>query len=146
MARYLVTLSLGPVQSLIEAARRTRDLWCGSWLLAESAKAAARVLHQQQPGCLIFPCPVDPESELAPQERPGDKEANIANILRAEVDLPDAAAVRALDEGLSGVMVSLGFPNVSYVNLEEVAGRMKAVPPDSDTLQTGRDLGVCFGD
>jgi 6-phosphofructokinase 1 len=57
-----------------------------------------------------------------------------------------AAAVRALDEGLSGVMVSLGFPNVSYVNLEEVAGRMKAVPPDSDTLQTGRDLGVCFGD
>jgi CRISPR-associated protein Cmr2 len=96
MARYLVTLSLGPVQSLIEAARRTRDLWCGSWLLAESAKAAARVLHQQQPGCLIFPCPVDPESELAPQERPGDKEANIANILRAEVDLPDEAAVRAL--------------------------------------------------
>jgi len=57
-----------------------------------------------------------------------------------------AAAVRALDDGLSGVMVSLGFPNVSYVNLEEVAGRMKAVPPDSDTLQTGRDLGVCFGD
>jgi 6-phosphofructokinase 1 len=57
-----------------------------------------------------------------------------------------AAAVRALDEGLSGVMVSLGFPNVSYVKLEEVAGRMKAVPPDSDTLQTGRDLGICFGD
>ncbi|MES2880388.1 MAG: ATP-dependent 6-phosphofructokinase [Pseudomonadota bacterium] len=57
-----------------------------------------------------------------------------------------AAAVRALDEGLSGVMVALGFPNVNYVNLEEVAGRMKAVPPDSDTLQTGRDLGVCFGD
>jgi len=27
-----------------------------------------------------------------------------------------------------------------------VAGRMKAVPLDSDTLQTGRDLGVCFGD
>ena len=57
-----------------------------------------------------------------------------------------AAAVRALDEGLSGIMVSLAFPNVNYVNLEEVAGRMKAVPPDCDTLQTGRDLGVCFGD
>ena len=57
-----------------------------------------------------------------------------------------AAAVRALDEGLSGVMVALGFPNVNYVSLEEVAGRMKAVPLDSDTLQTGRDLGVCFGD
>ena len=57
-----------------------------------------------------------------------------------------SAAVRALDAGLSGVMVALAMPNVNYVNLEEVAGRMKAVPPDSDTLQTGRDLGVCFGD
>jgi ATP-dependent phosphofructokinase / diphosphate-dependent phosphofructokinase len=56
------------------------------------------------------------------------------------------AAVRALEEGLSGVMVTLAFPNVNYVSLEEVAGRMKVVPSDSDTLQTGRDLGVCFGD
>jgi 6-phosphofructokinase len=57
-----------------------------------------------------------------------------------------AAAVRALDEGKSGVMVALAFPNVDYVALEEVAGRMKGVPLDSDTLQTGRDLGICFGD
>ena len=57
-----------------------------------------------------------------------------------------AAAVRALDEGRSGVMVSLAFPNVEYVALSEVAGRMKAVPMDSDTLQTARDIGVCMGD
>jgi phosphofructokinase-like protein len=57
-----------------------------------------------------------------------------------------AAAARALDEGLSGVMVSLAFPNVNYIALEEVAGRMKAVPMDSDTLQTARDLGICLGD
>lgn len=57
-----------------------------------------------------------------------------------------AAAVRALEEGRSGVMVSLAFPNVEYVALEEVTGRMKDVPMDSDTLQTARDLGTCFGD
>ena len=57
-----------------------------------------------------------------------------------------AAAVRALDEGQSGIMVALGFPDVNYVALEEVAGRMKGVPLDCDTLQTGRDLGICFGD
>jgi len=57
-----------------------------------------------------------------------------------------AAAVRALDEGQSGIMVALAIPNVNYVPLEEVAGRMKAVPLDCDTLQTGRDLGICFGD
>ena len=56
------------------------------------------------------------------------------------------AAVRALDEGHSGVMVALAFPNVNYVPLEEVAGRMKGVPLDSDTLQTGRDMGISFGD
>lgn len=57
-----------------------------------------------------------------------------------------AAAVRALDEGQSGIMVALAFPNVNYVALEEVAGRMKGVPLDGDTLQTGRDVGICFGD
>lgn len=57
-----------------------------------------------------------------------------------------AAAVRALADGRSGVMVALAFPNVAYVALEEVAGRMKAVPMDSDTLQTARDLDICLGD
>ena len=97
MDRYLVTLSLGPVQSLIGAARRTRDLWCGSWLLSEAARAAARILHEHQPGCLIFPHLKDPAADLEPQDRPGDS-ANIANILRAEIALPDTAAVRTLCE------------------------------------------------
>jgi phosphofructokinase-like protein len=57
-----------------------------------------------------------------------------------------AAAVRALDQGQSGIMVALGYSGVDYVGLEEVAGRMKGVPLVSDTLQTGRDLGICFGD
>jgi 6-phosphofructokinase 1 len=57
-----------------------------------------------------------------------------------------AAAVRALEEGQSGVMVALALPNVNYVPLEEVAGRMKSVPLDCDIIRTGRDLGICFGD
>ena len=56
------------------------------------------------------------------------------------------AAVRALEEGHSGVMVALAFPNVNYVALADVAGRMKGVPMDCDTLQTGRDMGITFGD
>ena len=107
MARFLVTLSLGPVQSLIGAARRTRDLWCGSWLLSEAARAAAHCLHERHPGCLIFPCPDDPASDLDPQDKPGDA-ANIANILRAEVDLPDAEAARALcDEAKAAAVARL---------------------------------------
>lgn len=56
------------------------------------------------------------------------------------------AAVRALEQGMAGVMVSLAFPNVEYVPLAEVAGRMKAVPLDGDTVQTARDLGIALGD
>lgn len=57
-----------------------------------------------------------------------------------------AAAVRALAEGQSGIMVALDPPNVNYVPLAEAAGRMRAVPLDGDTVMTARDLGVCFGD
>ena len=41
---YHLSFSIGPVQSFVEQARRTRDLWAGSWLLsylAECALAAA---------------------------------------------------------------------------------------------------------
>ncbi len=57
-----------------------------------------------------------------------------------------AAAVRALGQGVSGVMVALADVGVNYVPLAEVAGRMKAVPLDMDTVQTARDLGICLGD
>jgi len=87
MTDYLLTLSIGPVQSLIEAGRRTRDLWCGSWLLSEVSRAVAYALHQAQPNCLIFPCPDNPDTELQPQNtlREDTPSANIANVIRAEI-------------------------------------------------------------
>ena len=57
-----------------------------------------------------------------------------------------AAAVRALAEGRFGVMVALDPPLVKYVPLEASIRRMKTVPLDGDTVQTARDLGICFGD
>jgi ATP-dependent phosphofructokinase / diphosphate-dependent phosphofructokinase len=57
-----------------------------------------------------------------------------------------AAAVRALDEGRFGVMVAIDPPCVNYVPLAEIAGRMRSVPLDSDTMLTARDLGIAFGD
>jgi ATP-dependent phosphofructokinase / diphosphate-dependent phosphofructokinase len=57
-----------------------------------------------------------------------------------------AAAVRALSEGKSDIMVALDPPFVRYVPLEQVARRIKTVPLDSDTILTARDLGISFGD
>lgn len=57
-----------------------------------------------------------------------------------------AAAVRALDEGQTDIMVALDPPNVRYVPIAEATRRAKTVPLDCDLVQTARDLGVCLGD
>jgi 6-phosphofructokinase 1 len=57
-----------------------------------------------------------------------------------------AAAVRAIEEGKSNVMVALDPPTVNYVPLEDCTKRIKLVPLDSDIVQTARDLGTCLGD
>lgn len=56
------------------------------------------------------------------------------------------AAIRALDAGLRGVMVALAYPDLEYVPLQDVAGRMKSVPLDCDTLRAARDIDICLGD
>ena len=56
MPSYLVVISIGPVQGFIASARRTRDLWFGSELLSEIAKAVALDLDSSGAE-LIFPSP-----------------------------------------------------------------------------------------
>ncbi len=65
-----------------------------------------------------------------------------------------AAAVRALAQGESGVMVTLAGPDsstdigtkIGIVPLADVAGRTRRVPIGGDTVRTARDLGICLGD
>jgi CRISPR-associated protein Cmr2 len=78
---YLMVISLGPVQEFIASARRSRDLWFGSWLLSEISKAAAKTIHSHA-GCeLIFPSPMHPETDLAP-----DSKYSVVNKLVARVE------------------------------------------------------------
>ena len=55
-----------------------------------------------------------------------------------------AAAVRALENGLSNVMVAIEGQNMNFVPIDEAYGKMKAVPVDSDIIQTAKDLGISF--
>ncbi|WCN08280.1 type III-B CRISPR-associated protein Cas10/Cmr2 [Marinomonas mediterranea] len=105
METYLITIAIGPVQSLIEAARRTRDLWTGSWILSECAKAAAKSLHESQPhndddehsSCLIFPNPENPKRDL--EDKGFDDEyANISNVIRAQIQAKDHKEVTCIAE------------------------------------------------
>ncbi len=54
MQTYLVSITLGPVQDFVQAARRTRDLWFGSYFLSEVSKCVARSLVDDG-ATLIFP-------------------------------------------------------------------------------------------
>jgi phosphofructokinase-like protein len=57
-----------------------------------------------------------------------------------------AAAVRAVGEGNFGIMVGLKGPGIEQVPLEEIVGKSKNVPLDSDTIATARELGISLGD
>ncbi len=68
---YLFICAIGPVQDFIATARRSRDLWYGSWMLSELSKAAAHFIAEAHGlNSLIFPAPkyisdLLPESDLS---------------------------------------------------------------------------------
>jgi len=86
MTSHLLALTIGPVQDFIAAARRTRDLWFGSFLLSEISKAAAKAVKDQG-GKLIFPAPTS-DADLEP-----GSSLNVANVVVAELDGFDPAGV-----------------------------------------------------
>jgi 6-phosphofructokinase 1 len=57
-----------------------------------------------------------------------------------------AAAVTALNDGITGEMVALRAQDIITVPLEEACGHIKTVRPHSDLVRTSRGLGVSFGD
>jgi CRISPR-associated protein Cmr2 len=53
---HILIVTLSPIQDFIAAARRTRDLWFGSWLLSELSKAAAQAMARECGlASLVFP-------------------------------------------------------------------------------------------
>ena len=104
MSRYLMALSIGPVQDFIAAARRTRDLWMGSTILSEVAKAVAKWVTEQPPSedertrleRLIFPAP-EHSGDLAAWEFSSVGDApltdfNVSNVIFAHVEADDPEA------------------------------------------------------
>src|SRR3989442_15481778 len=81
---HLLAISIGPVQEFIVAARRTRDLWFGSYLLSEISRAVAKAIENQG-GQLIFPASSDAE--------------NVANVILAELGAADPKEVTAKARG-----------------------------------------------
>ncbi len=57
-----------------------------------------------------------------------------------------AKAVEFVINGQFGMMVANRPPDIVPVPFQDVVGRMKTVPPDSDLIVSARSMGVSFGD
>ncbi len=78
--KCLIVWSCGPIQDFIASARKGRDLWFGSWILSNLARAAAlRVAGEYDIDALIMPAPRNIR-EL------GRDDFNVSNKLLVRVD------------------------------------------------------------
>jgi CRISPR-associated protein Cmr2 len=61
-----LVVSLGPVQEFIASARRCQDLWFGSWVLSDLARATAEgIVAAAGEGSLVFPAALGDELSVA---------------------------------------------------------------------------------
>lgn len=74
--RHVVIFTIGPVQSFIASARRTEDLWSGSYILSYLAREGIKALYQMDEQCeMVFP-----KIEKEQLNRPDVKNFHIASI------------------------------------------------------------------
>jgi CRISPR-associated protein Cmr2 len=84
--KYLISIAIGPVQDFIASARRSRDLWFGSWLLSELSKVVAKEIGKEN---LIFPA-INKDSQLEE-----NSEFNVVNKILAIAEISDEKAFDA---------------------------------------------------
>lgn len=57
-----------------------------------------------------------------------------------------ANAVRMIDEKKFGRMVAIRSQEIVDIPIAEAVGKLRTVPPHGDLVNTGRALGICWGD
>jgi phosphofructokinase-like protein len=55
-------------------------------------------------------------------------------------------AFELIARGEFGVMTALHPPNVVAIPIEDVVGKTRTVPPNSDIVRAAKHVGICFGD
>ncbi|MFC3749079.1 type III-B CRISPR-associated protein Cas10/Cmr2 [Paenibacillus sp. GCM10012306] len=112
--RTLMLFSIGPVQEFIAQARKTRDLWFGSFLLSELSQVAADTLSKMS-GELIFPSIKQVKGNSDAES--AHKAANVANKVLGMIETSDpkqvaitvrSAVEKKWDEFASAALAELG--------------------------------------
>ncbi|OOP56360.1 MAG: hypothetical protein AYP45_09940 [Candidatus Brocadia carolinensis] len=89
MTKHLFLFAIAPVQSFIEQARKTQDLYAGSFLLSHLCRTAGRKMKTDYRGDIIFP---DIENKSIPNrfvaivDAKGDKLKEIGDDLQQAVE------------------------------------------------------------
>jgi len=85
-AKRLFDFTIGPVQGFVAQARRTRDIWAGSFLLSWLAGVAMKTVVNGS-GSIVFPLPADGYLDWLGGSQSGrvPRQGEIPNRFRAEV-------------------------------------------------------------
>jgi CRISPR-associated protein Cmr2 len=113
--KYLLSISIGPVQDFIATARRSRDLWFGSWLLSELSKAAALAIVQNSGGdldSLVFPAPASIDALS-----PNDNTLSVANKIVGAIELAQWDGCASIGEVGQRIKVAVD------ARLEDIKGK-----------------------
>ncbi len=109
---HLMIFSIGPVQDFIATARRSRDLWYGSWMLSELSKVAAnKIVELTSFDNLIFPHPTN-EKLLEPTS---DFNAPNKIVAVVETDNPKQFAKDIKDATVNYLVEKLAQPTMDAI-------------------------------
>lgn len=124
MTQHLFLISLGPVQDFISSARRSRDLWFGSWLLSELSKTAAYSIHAEG-GTLIFPAPTNPATDLAPNSHLDVGNKILALLPVAEVAVVGAQIEQAIRARLMDITTTTFAPLTTHSDFDHTTAEQQ---------------------
>lgn len=146
MSGHLLAVEVGPVESFIAAARKTRDLWFGSAVMSDVAKAAAFAV-QAKGGTLIFPAADDlTNSELTIGDEilaslpAGTPPGVVAAAAKEAVHRAWVDRVRRVKQELSDERVG----NSSYFGTYIRDDVWRAQTPETITADTAGEVVECY--
>lgn len=130
--KYVLAMGLGPVQEFIASARRTRDLWYGSYLLSQASAAAALCLHEGGAE-LIFPTPATLQASEADRGNVSNKLLVVLTGTPDEVRQQAEAAAQAARERVEALardpLEVIGASDAATAQLRDLLEVYWAVAP-----------------
>lgn len=106
--RHVVIFTIGPVQSFIASARRTEDLWSGSYILSYLAREAMKALYQ-----------MDLKSEMV-----------FPKVSKEELNKPDVKNFHIASIPNRFTVIVEGSPEQVYARLKEVEQSVRNIFTD----------------